>query len=128
MIRRVVAQRFVGAVFVAVFGLCVAVQFNDPDPAAWIAIYAAAGLVCALLAFGAVGKRAVVPAVVVGAVALVWLLTLLPSAVSFLQSNKEPVNFTMKTGDAEEEEAREAGGLALVVAACAFVAGAARRL
>lgn len=114
--------RVVFALLVPLFGLCVAVQFNDPDPLAWIAIYAAAGLVCAGVAADVRSGAVTRAAVVVAAVAFVWALTLLPSAVSFLRSNKEPVNFTMKTGDAEEEEAREDGGLALVVVACAAAA------
>ncbi len=108
--------RTVFALLVPLFALCVVVQFNDPDPVPWIAIYTAAGLVCAGVA---ANIRVAEFAGVTGAIALLWALTQVHSVVSFLESDKEPMNFTMKTGDAEEEEAREAGGLALVVAACA---------
>ncbi len=54
-----------------------AVQYNDPDPLRWIAIYVAAAVMCVL----AVANR--LPwwlAASVGAVALAWAATLAPSA------------------------------------------------
>lgn len=103
------------ALCVPLFALCVAVQFNDPDPVPWIAVYACAGLACA---FAAARVRVVEFASVVAVIAAVWALSLAPSALSFLRGDKEAMAFTMKTGDAEEEEARECGGLVLVVVAC----------
>lgn len=119
--------RVVFGLLVPLFVLCVVVQLNDPDPVGWIAIYAAAGLVCAGVAANANAKAVTVAGAVVSVVALVWGLTLVNSAISFLESNKEPVNFTMKTGDAEEEEARETGGLAIVVTAAAAAAIVSRK-
>lgn len=93
------------------FALSVYVQHNDPDPVLWMIIYAAAAVACLL---AAAGKRSVVIPAVIGGTALVWALTLVPSALAFLRSDHEAVGFTMKTGDALEELARECGGLLLV--------------
>ncbi len=109
----------------AVFVLSAAVQYNDPDPACWVAIYvAAAASSAAAAAFVAgvtvvVGARVVVgvAAVVVAVIAALWGATLVPAAVDWLQSEHQAVSFTMKTGDVGEELARECGGLALVFVA-----------
>ncbi|MDP2340216.1 MAG: transmembrane 220 family protein [Deltaproteobacteria bacterium] len=104
----------------ALFALSVYVQHNDPDPVVWMLIYGAACLICVAVV---VGKRALVPAAVVGVVALIWASTLASSAVAWLRSDHEAVAFTMKTGDAGEEEARECGGLLLVAAFMGAAAG-----
>ena len=52
-----------------------AVQYNDPDPLPWIAIYLSAAAVCLLAVFH---RLPWVLAAVVAAVALVWALTLAP--------------------------------------------------
>ncbi len=98
-----------------IFALSVIVQGNDPDPLVWMAIYGAAAVACLLAAAGR--RTRAVPAVV-GAIAFVWGLTLVPSALEFLRSDHEAVRFTMKTGDPLEEMARECGGLLLVFAWC----------
>ena len=44
--------RIVAGFFVLVFGLSIAVQFNDPDPVLWIAIYAVAAVLATAAVFG----------------------------------------------------------------------------
>ena len=117
----------------AVFVLSAAVQYNDPDPALWVAIYVvaavscvgAAAIVAGVVVHGrvAVGRVAVATAVV----AVAWAATLVPAAVAWLQSDHDAVSFTMKTGDVGEELARECGGLTLVVVAELAVASVALR-
>lgn len=109
---------------VPVFALSVVVQHNDPDPLPWMAIYASAALLCAARALGRV---VVVPAGVVAVVASVWMLILTPAAVAWLKSDHEAIAFTMKTGDAGEELAREAGGLGLVALAAVLLVVEGRR-
>lgn len=112
---------------VPVFALSVVVQHNDPDPLPWMAIYGSAAVVCALRAARTV---VVVPAAVLVLVATTWMATLAPAALTWLRSDHEAVSFMMKTGDAGEELAREAGGLGLVAIAGALlvVEGRRRRL
>ena len=72
----VVVKRVAFAAFAVLFALSVAVQYNDPDPLPWMALYGCAAVVAGLAA----AKRSMlVPAGVVGLVALVWALTLAPS-------------------------------------------------
>ena len=96
------------------FVLSGAVQFNDPDPLPWVAVYATAALLCAWAALGRFGRASTLLALAVATTAFVWAATLAPSAVAFLRSERQAVAFTMKTGDLLEEEARESGGLVLV--------------
>lgn len=56
----------------------VLVQFNDPDPAAWVAVYVAAGLVAFL------SLRARLPwlvAAIISALTLVWAFTIAPRVI-----------------------------------------------
>ena len=51
------------------YSICVGLQYNDPDPLRWIAIYGAAAVAMALLP----ARRVfVIPAVGVGLVAAIW--------------------------------------------------------
>ena len=106
------------------FSLSVAVQHNDPDPLPWMLVYGAAVVVCVA---GGLDRDIRGVAVVVAAVGLLWGLTLLPSALQWLRSEREAVAFTMKTGDVIEEQARECGGLLLVFVWCAGIAAAQQR-
>lgn len=62
--------RITSGVFAVLFVLGAAVQFNDPDPVAWILIYTASAAVAAVVAGGVRAAR--FPAVAIACVALVW--------------------------------------------------------
>jgi hypothetical protein len=106
--------RIVGAIFVALFVFACVVQGNDPDPLRWAAFYAAAAVVTARVVWGRM--TAVVPAVL-GVLAVVWALTILPAATraSFPELFK-----TWRMMSPGMEEGRESLGL-LIVAAWMFV-------
>jgi hypothetical protein len=70
-------------VIALLFGISAILQYNDPDPARWIALYGAAGLAC-LLARWRVAPW-VLPAAIVGTAALVWSAVLAPRALRDLQ-------------------------------------------
>jgi hypothetical protein len=108
------------AVLVLMFGFSAAVQWNDPDPWIWIAMYGAATVVAALYA---AGKRAPIPAGIVVAVAGVWAATLAPAwgRTSFGDAFGH-----MGMVDLAAEEARECLGLALVAGLTALLAWKAR--
>lgn len=95
-------------VMLAMFAFSVAVQYNDPDPLVWMAIYAAAAVVC-----GAEIRRKtpVWAAALVATIALAWSGWIaarvhdVPIAALF-------ASWEMK--DVGVEEAREMYGLAIV--------------
>ena len=87
------------------------VQYNDPDPWIWMAIYALAALAC-LQELLWNDNPLLVPAVV-AAIALVWAISLLPGVIGEVRISELFAEFEMK-GDLMVEVAREAGGLLIV--------------
>ena len=111
--------RIVNGVMALLFAVAVAVQYNDPDPIRWMALYGAA-LVVTLMA-AARGRAPVFAAAVVGGIALAW-------GVYWAVTSGTPLALYEHMFDAWEmkntaiEEAREASGL-LIVAAWMAVLG-----
>ena len=101
--------RAVNAVMAALFALAVAVQWNDPDPARWMAVYGAA---CAISLMAARGRppRPAVAATLAG-IALAWAVAIAVrvGADSYRQMLDA---WEMKTPAIEA--AREATGLLIV--------------
>lgn len=99
-------MRWIDGLFVLLFLLAVVVQYNDPDPALWMAGY---GVAAGLSLAGFLGRFPVLPNLVAGLGFTLWSLSLagtLPGA---------PVEaFTsFKMTAASHEEPREAIGLLL---------------
>ena len=86
-----------------------AVQYNDPDPLPWIAIYLAAAAVCLLAAFH---RLPWLLAAVVAAIALVWALTLAPRVFPDAPFARPFVSWEMKNETVEL--AREMYGLLII--------------
>ena len=86
-----------------------AVQYNDPDPLRWIAIYTAAGAVCGLAAMQRLHWWL---AAAVGAVALVWAVTLAPRA--FPNVRLLEMFSAWEMANQRIEEGREMYGLLLI--------------
>lgn len=100
--------RLVSWLMAGLLGVCVALQYNDPDPARWMAIYGA-GAVISLLLPGTQPVAAL--ALVVGLGAAAWSLYLANTvwgviALSDLTSKMNEQGGAVEAG-------REAGGLAL---------------
>ena len=98
--------RIVAGFFALVFGLSIAVQFNDPDPALWIAIYAVAAVLATAAVFGRfwlvpTGAALACYLVLIG----IWSPALADSSWAAFQV------FGMSS--LEEEEVREFWGLAI---------------
>ncbi|HSA57117.1 MAG TPA: transmembrane 220 family protein [Gemmatimonadaceae bacterium] len=103
--------RVADALFLLMFAFSVVVQFNDPDPLAWAAMY---GLAAAASALSLAGRlRPWFPALV-GATALVWAVTLAPRVVGRVPFLDMFGAFEMK--DVGVEESREMYGLLLIAA------------
>ena len=95
--------------FLLAFALSVLVQYNDPDPWAWIAIYLAAAGMC-IAWYRHRLPRWYAPLLLV--ISLVWIGILLPSVVGKVSLPELIDSVSMKTRSVEE--AREIGGLLLV--------------
>ena len=101
----------------ALFLFAAALQYNDPDPIRWMAIYGAA---CVISIATATGRRVLLPTLVVATISLAWAL---------LWASSDPnVNAYSHMFDAWEmksasiEEAREASGLLIVTIWMAVIA------
>lgn len=104
-------------VMLLAFLFSVAVQYNDPDPVRWMAIYGAAAAVCAVELMRRTG--AVYPAIV-GAVALAWAASIAPRVLGVVRFADMFAEFEMK--NAGVEESREMYGLLIVALWMATVA------
>jgi hypothetical protein len=107
---------------VPLFLLAVAVQWNDPDPLPWMAIYGAAFGVSLVVALR--GRIAVMAPVLAGLVALIW-------SVATMSSGTPAAGYwhmfdAWEMTSPSSEEAREASGL-LIVAGWMFVIAAGQR-
>jgi hypothetical protein len=97
----------------AAFALSVAVQYNDPDPIQWMAMYGAAAFATTWAALRPRRYPWWFPALV-GLVALVWASRLLPQVLGKVRIPELFASWEMK--NARVEVARESGGLLIVAA------------
>ncbi len=101
--------RWLAYVMAALLATCVVLQYNDPDPARWMAIYAAGALISAALP----GRRAAaMPAALLGLAALAWSAYLVHRTWGAIGLGDLTGRMSEKGGAVEE--GREAGGLALM--------------
>jgi hypothetical protein len=116
--------RVVNGVMALLFAVAVAVQYNDPDPVRWMALYGAAFVIALMAAVR--GRGPIVAAAGVGAVALVW-------GLYWAVTSGTPLTLYEHMFDAWEmkntaiEEAREASGLFIVAVWMAIVAAQSRK-
>ena len=93
----------------ALFLFAAAVQYNDPDPLRWMAIYGLAALACALSLLRRL--RRLVP-VLVGLGAGAWAGALAPGVIGRVSVGELFQSYGMMSETVEE--AREMGGLLIV--------------
>ncbi len=98
-------------VMIAAFLFSVIVQYNDPDPLAWMVMYGLAGAACVLWLRRRGGWA--FPAAV-GGVALVWALSLASKVLGKVRFGELFEAFEMK--DTRVEVGREFGGLLIIAA------------
>jgi hypothetical protein len=98
-------------VMTACFLFSAVVQYNDPDPALWMAVYGAAAAACVL---HLAGRRDWPLFAAVGLTAFAWAATLAPRVVGKVAFGELFEAFEMK--DTRVEEAREMGGLLIIAA------------
>ena len=97
------------SIMLALFAFAVIVQFNDPDPFRWVALYALAAAACALSL--ARRLRWWFPAAIT-AVSLIWAATLAPRVIGHVRFLDMFGAFEMKS--IAIEESREMYGLLLI--------------
>lgn len=102
--------RVASGVMAALFALAAAVQYNDPDPLRWIAIYLAACVVAVVATVR--GEVSPVPTVLTGLIALVWATSLVTGGGGLDVYARMFDTWEMRSPTVEE--AREASGLAIV--------------
>ena len=96
-------------IFLIIYLLCAAVQYNDPDAALWILIYLFAAGMC-IARMRKKRQRWLPPVLLV--VSLLWIGSLLPHIVGQTSLAEVFASISMQTKAVEE--AREIGGLFLV--------------
>ncbi len=101
---------------VVVFVASAVVQYNDPDPLVWILIY---GLAAAASLAAVSWNRAWLLSSIVGVVAIVWSVAIVPHFFGKVGFSEIFESMTMKS--VEVEYAREFGGLLIVAAWMAVV-------
>ena len=105
--------RSIQAVMTVLFAVGVAVQYNDPDPLQWMAVYGAATLMCAWTAWKPPGPPRLWP-VLVAVAALAWAFAIAPHALGRIPLGSMFQSWEMKNTAVEEN--RETYGLFIIAA------------
>ncbi|HTO92543.1 MAG TPA: transmembrane 220 family protein [Candidatus Sulfotelmatobacter sp.] len=105
--------RIVNGLMTLLFAFAAYLQFNDPDPIAWTAIYAAPMVASAWAAWRPAGYPWQFPAAI-ALIALIWAATIAPRALGKIRLGEMFAQWEMK--DAAVEENREMFGLLIVAA------------
>ncbi|MBC9867969.1 MAG: hypothetical protein F7O42_08860 [Opitutae bacterium] len=101
-------------IFFLIFLLGAVLQFNDPDPVIWMAMWGAAAGACLLFGLGIIFRA--VP-LAIGIVALVWAAILIPEVVKSAGDLHWKEVFNVVTMSSMEIEwVREMGGLLIIAA------------
>lgn len=107
--------RLPSAFFAILFSGAAILQFNDPNPALWVAAYASAAGLATAAAFGRVHFW---PSALSASLFALWALTLLPALLA-----SESAAFTsFRMQSPSHEESREAVGLLLCAGYAAWLA------
>ena len=117
-----IVWRAANLVMLVLFAGSALLQLNDPDPAAWVAVYAAAAVLCAVELRGSL--RPLYPGLL-SLTALTWAATIAPRVLGKVPFAAMFAEFEMR--DLGVEESREMYGLVIVAVWMAAVALAAWR-
>jgi hypothetical protein len=103
-------SRVVHSAGAVLFLFSAVVQWNDPDPLPWMAIYGAASILCVAAAMGLGRLRW--PATIAG-LAMVWAIVIFTGLADLTAFTRMFTTYEMMSAD--QEEAREILGLAIVI-------------
>jgi hypothetical protein len=110
-------MRVANIVMAVLFFVSALLQYNDPDPLPWMALYGAAGAACLLRGRG---RTAWLLPALVGGAALVWALAMAPYVLPHLRFGD--LFQSMKAETPAIEENRELLGILIVAAWMAVLA------
>jgi hypothetical protein len=110
-------MKFFNILLALLFALFAIVQLNDPDPWAWTAMYGLVAVVSALAAFGIYRLWVIVAGMVI---CVVWMATLLPDFIHWIQMGAPNIAAEMKATEPYIELTREFLGLFIAGAALAW--------
>ena len=106
-------MRWIHLVFAAMFAVSALLQYNDPDPIAWMLMWGAAAVVAALNFRGKSDCRVLAALAVV---CVAWMALLAPGMIDFVRlGDWRLLTATMQAGQPLIEQAREFLGLGLIL-------------
>lgn len=106
-------MKVLNLVLCILFVLFAVVQYNDPDPWAWIALYLYVAVACGMAAFGKSNKWMLMLGLGVSAI---WMLTLLPDFINWVRMGMPTIVAHMKAEAPHIELTREFLGLVVCMA------------
>ena len=110
-------MKIFNGILTLLFILCAAVQFNDPDPYYWIAIY---GTVAVISGFAVVGKYVKNVILTVIVICIIWMFTLIPGVIDWIEKGMPSIIGSMKAESPHIEYLREFLGLFIALLALIF--------
>ena len=102
---------------VILFVLFAVVQYNDPDPWAWIALYTFVAVVSGFAASGRYNRYVLLGGL---AICLIWMITLVPDFISWIKMGAPTITGSMKAEEPHIELTREFLGLLVCGAALGY--------
>lgn len=105
-------MKIINIILTILFSLFAIVQYNDPDPWLWIIFYGFIAIVSAFAAFGKYHKWVLITGL---GVAIVWMLSLVPDLIHWIQMGMPTIASSMKAEAPHIELTREFFGLLLCI-------------
>jgi Transmembrane family 220, helix len=110
-------MKIINGILTLLFILFAAVQFNDPDPIVWVIIYTAVAAISGFAVAGKYNKNVIVT--VIG-ICIIWMLTLVPGVVDWVEQGMPSITGSMKAESPYIEYLREFLGLFIALLALVF--------
>ena len=110
-------MKIVNWILTILFALFALVQLNDPDPIVWVIIYATVAMISGFAAVGKYNKN--VTLTVIG-ICIVWMMTLVPGVVDWVNEGMPSITGSMKAESPYIEYLREFLGLFIALLALLF--------
>jgi hypothetical protein len=110
-------MKFFNLCLTALFVFSAIVQFNDPDPLLWVALYTSVALICGFAAFGKYNRWAIL---LVMAACLYELSTLAPAFSQWIKDGMPSITESMKASSPHVELVREFLGVLICFVVLVF--------
>jgi len=101
-------MKIVNLLLAILFIIFAVVQYNDPDPYAWMVLYLFVALISGLAAFNKFNVKLILAGI---AVCLIGMVFLLPDFIDWIRSGAESITQSMKAEKPHIELTREFLGL-----------------